>query len=272
MIYNAVANNGKMMKPYLVNSVKEMGIEIKTFHPQVLVEKICSDENLGKLKDCMLDVVETEHGTAHTLKTALYSFAGKTGTAVTALDNRGYNKGNKIYQSAFIGFFPFDKPQYTIAVVIQNSNESKLAYGGVVSGPVFREVADKIYAANRYNEPLFKSPVISDNTAYNYYGLKNDVNMILGVLQIPYLDSATAGYWRSVNITENKATLNAINNPSAQSAIMPKVVGLGLKDAVYELENYGLKVVALGRGKVMYQSLPVGANFIKGQTINIQLN
>ena len=146
MVYNAVANNGKMMQPYLVNSIIEMGREIKSFTPKVLVDKICSDETLGKIKACLMAVVQEEHGTGHALRTDVYSFAGKTGTAVTAMDNRGYNKGNKIYQSAFIGYFPANDPKYSIAVVIQNGNESKLAYGGVVSGPVFREVADKIYA------------------------------------------------------------------------------------------------------------------------------
>ena len=272
MVYNAVANNGKMMKPYLVNSVREMGVDVKTFSPKILIEKICSDETLGKLKACMLDVVESEHGTAHSLKTGMYSFAGKTGTAVTALDNKGYNKANKIYQSAFIGFFPLEKPKYTIAVVIQNTNESKLAYGGVVSGPVFREVADKIYASNISNFPRFQPTAVADSSTYNYYGLKNDINKILSVLNLSYLDSAAAGYWRSINLHENRAWLNAINNPSPQSSITPKVVGLGLKDAVYMLENYGLKVTAGGRGKVIYQSLKDGTAFTKGQTINIQLN
>ena len=272
MVYNAVANNGRMMKPYLVNSVRELGVDVKTFSPKVLVEKICSDETLGKLKSCMLDVVESEHGTAHSLQTSMYSFSGKTGTAVTALDNKGYNKANKIYQSAFIGYFPSDKPKYTIAVVIQNTNESKLAYGGVVAGPVFREVADKIFASNLSNQEFFKSPTISDSSTYNYYGLKNDVNKILSVLNMPYLDSVAAGFWRSINMYDNKVILNAMNNPSAQSALTPKVVGLGLKDAVYMLENYGLKVTAAGRGKVIYQSLAEGTPFTKGETINIQLN
>ena len=89
---------------------------------------------------------------------------------------------------------------------------------------------------------------------------------------MPYLDSAAAGYWRAINMYDNKVILNAINNSSAQSAVMPKVVGLGLKDAVYMLENYGLKVTAGGRGKVIYQSLQEGTSFTKGQTINIQLN
>ena len=271
MVYNAVANNGRMMKPYLVNAVRDMGVDVKIFSPKVLVDKICSDATLGKLKACMLDVVESEHGTAHNLKTEMYSFAGKTGTAVTALDNRGYNKANKIYQSSFIGFFPLDKPQYSIAVVIQNGNESKLAYGGVVSAPVFREVADKIYATNIANSPLFHATAAPDSSAYNYYGLKNDINKILAVLNMPYLDSAVAGYWRSVNMYDNKVVLNAVNNTAVQSVI-PRVVGLGLKDAVYMLENYGLKVIAAGRGKVIYQSLQEGTPFTKGQAINIQLN
>lgn len=89
---------------------------------------------------------------------------------------------------------------------------------------------------------------------------------------MPYLDSAAAGYWRSINIYDNKVILNAMNSSSAQQTIMPKVLGLGLKDAVYMLENYGLKVTAGGRGKVIYQSLQEGSPFAKGQTINIQLN
>jgi cell division protein FtsI (penicillin-binding protein 3) len=71
MVYNAVANNGKMMKPYLVNSIRQMGIEVKSFSPTVLVEKICSDETLGKLKGCLLEVVQSEHGTAHKLKNSI---------------------------------------------------------------------------------------------------------------------------------------------------------------------------------------------------------
>ncbi|MBA2250827.1 MAG: transpeptidase family protein [Chitinophagaceae bacterium] len=272
MVYNAVANHGRMMKPYLVNAVREMGVEIKTFKPQVLVEKICSDETLGKLKDCMLDVVESAHGTANKLKTPLYSFAGKTGTAVTAMDNRGYNKASKIYQSAFIGFFPFDKPMYTIAVVIQNSSESKLAYGGVVSGPVFREVADKIYACDLANQPYYTATRERDSLPYNYYGIKADISKILSAFDLPYTDSASAGYWRNVYMYNDNTTLTQAYDPARLNGKVPKVVGMGLKDAVCLLENMGLHVVASGRGKVMYQSIIADANYLKGQTINIQLN
>ncbi|MBC7423635.1 MAG: penicillin-binding protein 2, partial [Ferruginibacter sp.] len=146
MLYNAVANNGKMMKPYLVNAIREYGSDIKTVHPQVVVQKICSDETLAQLQECLRAVVDSAHGTGHKiLFDSAYGIAGKTGTAVTALNNKGYNKGNKIYQASFIGYFPSNQPKYTMAVVIQNSNESKLVYGADVSGTVFKEISDRIY-------------------------------------------------------------------------------------------------------------------------------
>ncbi len=272
MLYNAVANNGTMMKPYLVNAIKEMGVEIKSFHPTVLVEKICSDETLAKLKDCLLAVVENEHGTAHKLKSDVYRFAGKTGTAVTAMDNRGYNKSNKIYQSSFIGYFPADNPQYSIAVVIQNTSESKLAYGGVVSAPVFREVADRIYASKFSSEPFDKMQNKIDSNTYMAYGLKPDLNTIINVFRYVSVDSATSGRWRTMALKGQQTELNDAHNISSFSKKVPDVKGLGLKDAVYLLENMGMKVVASGRGKVFHQSLPQDTEFSNGQSINIQLN
>jgi cell division protein FtsI (penicillin-binding protein 3) len=271
MVYNAVANNGKMMQPYLVNSINEMGIEIKSFKPKVLVDKICTDETLGKLKDCLMAVVKNEHGTGHPLETNVYSFAGKTGTAVTAMDNRGYNKRNKIYQSAFMGYFPTDNPKYSIAVVIQNGNDSKLAYGGVVSGPVFREVADKIYAQKIGNEPLSQLQSGTDSSALKFFGLKTDLNKILNTFSYSSSDSAIGGSWRSTVLNSNYAELNSVYNTTNPVKI-PDVIGFGLKDAVYLLENMGLKVEAKGKGKVIYQSLVQNADFHKGQSINLQLN
>ena len=273
MVYNAVANNGKMMQPYLVNSINEMGIEIKSFKPKVLVDKICNDETLGKVKSCLMAVVQNEHGTGHALETNVYNFAGKTGTAVTAMDNRGYNKGNKIYQSAFIGYFPADNPKYSIAVVIQNSNESKLAYGGVVSGPVFREVADKIYAEKIGNEPLNQLQNGTDSSVLKFYGLKTDLDKILNTFSYSSADSSTTGSWRSTVLSNGYAQSNSVYNSMATSQNkVPDVTGLGLKDAVYLLENMGLKVEAKGRGKVVYQSLAQNTDFHKGQSINLQLN
>lgn len=269
MVYNAIANNGTMMQPYLVNSINEMGEEIQTFKPKVLVDKICDEQTLGKLKDCLLAVVETPHGTGHALQSNIYEFAGKTGTAVTAMDNRGYNKIAKIYQSAFIGYFPANNPEYSIAVVIQNSSESKHVYGASVSAPVFREVADRIYATRVADKP-FIMQLQPDNNVYQFYGLKKDLNKIFDVFKYKETDSAT-GNWRTTILHDGNAKLMADNVATASTKV-PDVKGMGLKDAIYLLENMGLKVSATGRGKVVYQSLAQNTDFSKGQQIKIQLN
>jgi len=273
MLYNAVANNGRMMKPYLVSAVKEYGVEVKSIQPQVLVDKICSDETLAQLRECLLAVVDSVHGTAHKiLYNNVYSIAGKTGTAVTALNNKGYNKGNKIYQASFIGYFPAAQPKYSIAVVIQNSRESKMVYGADVSGAVFREISDKIYG--RYlSAQQFNVAAATDSLGHNYYGMKSELHSIFTTLNLPVRDSGVSGYWRSLQLKNNTATLNTPQNATANSAaITPNVVGMGLKDAVYLLENMGLKVAVTGRGRVMNQSLAAGTAFKKAQTISLMLN
>jgi cell division protein FtsI (penicillin-binding protein 3) len=269
MVYNAVANNGVMMKPYLVNSITERGFKVKTFEPKVLVKQICSPETLGKLKSCLLEVVESEHGTAHRLKSEVYSFAGKTGTAVTALDNKGYNKANKIYQSSFIGYFPADKPRYSIAVVIQNGSESRLAYGGVVSAPVFKEVADRIYAYDIKDHNRFNTPIMYDSINYSYHGFKTDIASLLNIFKFNTIDSTTGGKWRTLSVYNDNSIIRSTSSPKNN---IPDVVGMGLKDAIYILENKGLKVSTKGKGKVIYQSLAANSIVNKGQVIALQLN
>jgi cell division protein FtsI (penicillin-binding protein 3) len=272
MLYNAVANSGKMMKPYLVSAIKRYGVEVKTMNPEVLVEKICSDETLTQLKECLLAVVEDSHGTARSIKDSAYQIAGKTGTAVTALDNKGYNKGNKIYQASFIGYFPADQPKYTMAVVIQNSKESRKIYGADVSGTVFKEISDRIYGSYLSTRKYIAANK-ADSSMYNYYGMKNELNSIFSSLNLPYTDSGTSGFWRSIQMKNNFMILNAapVSN-STSGSVVPGVVGMGLKDAVYLLENMGLKVDATGRGRVINQSLSAGTNFMKNQKITLLLN
>ena len=270
MVYNAIANNGKMMKPYLVNAVREYGKDIKTFEPQVLVEKICSDSTLIQLKECMEAVVDSVHGTAHKIKDSLYNIAGKTGTAVTALDNKGYNKENKIYQASFIGFFPAEKPVYTIAVVIQNSHDSKLIYGADVAGTVFKEVSDRIFAHFLARE---KSTITrtTDSSTHAFFGMRNDLQSIYDFLKLSFADSAkTGGQWRYVSTKNNTAVWTA--NADAATAAIPNVKGMGLKDAVYLLENDGLKVIVTGRGKVISQLPAAGSIFKKDQVVSLVLN
>ena len=273
MVYNAVANNGKMMRPYLVNAIRDYGVDIKKIEPEVLVEKICSDEVIAQAKECLRAVVDSAHGTGHRiLHDSTYSISGKTGTAVTALDNRGYNKGNKIYQASFMGFFPSEKPMYSMAVVIQNSNESRLIYGADVSGRVFKEISDRIYA-RFISKPSFKKNITPDTTTlYKYYGTRTDLQSIFNFLNISYKDSVASGSWREMSLKKNVAGLNTPAQALTQASVTPNVKGMGLKDAVYLLENKGLVAVVSGKGRVVSQSVPAGTNFIKGQKIILMLN
>ncbi|RYY49773.1 MAG: PASTA domain-containing protein, partial [Chitinophagaceae bacterium] len=272
MLYNAVANNGKMMRPYLVNSIRDYGIDIKTFEPEIVESKICSEETLLQAKECLRAVVDSVHGTGHKiLFDSVYSISGKTGTAVTALDNRGYNKGNKIYQASFIGYFPSEQPKYSIAVVIQNTRESKKIYGADVSGVVFKEIADKIYG-RFIGSTNFGKASTTDSLAYNSLGMKNDLHSIFSFMNISYKDSAQGGYWRMAQLQNNRAAMNLPAYTSAQGKQMPSVVGMGLKDAIYLLENKGLAVEVKGRGRVVDQSLSAGLAFNKGQKVQLLLN
>ncbi len=272
MLYNAIANNGKMMKPYLVSSVLDYGTVVKSIKPEVLIENICSQKTLSQLKECLLEVVENPHGTARKIKDSIYKIAGKTGTAVTALDNKGYNKGNKIYQASFIGYFPANEPKYTMAVVIQNTRESKLVYGADVSGTVFKEVSDRIYG--RYlSTNTYVVDSEKDSSQYNFYGTKKNLVSIFSYLKMPYNDNASKGDLKLSGMKNNFSVLSTPLNSSALSgSVTPNVVGMGLKDAVYLLENAGLIVAAKGRGKVMNQSVIAGSNFKKGQNISLILN
>ena len=272
MLYNAVANNGKMMKPYLVNEIKELGTTVKTFSPEVLVDKIVSDESIAQAKECLKAVVDSAHGTGHkVLYDTLYSIAGKTGTAVTALDNKGYNKGNKIYQASFIGYFPSDKPVYSMAVVIQNSKRSKKYYGADVAGSVFKKISDQIY--NRFlSKRVDNRNVKPDSTAAVYYGMKSDLHSIFNGLNMPYSDAVNNGTWRAANVVNNKAGLQNPNQIMTPASVVPDVKGMGLKDALYLLENKGLVTIVSGKGKVVSQNILPGSNFKKGQKIILMLN
>lgn len=272
MLYNAIANNGKMMQPYLVSAIRDYGVDIQKIAPKVLIEKICSNETLAQVKECLRSVVDSAHGTGHkVLFDSLYSISGKTGTAVTALDNKGYNKGNKIYQASFIGYFPSQQPKFTMAVVIQNSQQSKLFYGADVSGRVFKEISDHIYGRYINNNNYIKN-IIPDTTVNSTLGIKVDLDAICNYMRIYYNDITNAGFWRSLRLQNNKANLGQPLEMMTANSITPNVTGMGLKDAVYLLENKGLGVSVTGHGKVINQSLLPGTSFTKGQKIALLLN
>ncbi len=265
MLYNAVANNGKMLKPYLVNTVVEKGKVVKQIEPVVVNEKICSEETLKQLNECLRGVC-TE-GTATSLfKKAPYTVAGKTGTALVADGNRGY--ADKIYQSSFAGFFPAENPQYTIVVVVKNKPHAAKFYGAAVAGPVFKEISDRLYTLYvKQNDTYYTATSQKDTGWFQYAGNTNEVKQVFSKLKMNYATPAKETDVVSVISQNGKAALYNINVTQKQ---MPSLKGLALKDAVAICENIGLKVAVNGRGKVINQSVQAGSSIAKGQMITIE--
>ncbi len=266
-LYNAVANNGVMMKPYLVNEISQDGISYKKFEPVVVNDSICSASTLKSLKECLEGVML--EGTGVSLQSHQYKIAGKTGTALVANGKRGY--ADKIYQSSFAGYFPADNPQYSIIVVIKNKPHALFFYGAAVAGPVFKEIADKIYAlkVTRTNELQYSNFNRNDSVFYNYAGYTKDIKKVAAQLQMPVTETTgTSNYSRMYK----QGTGSVVSTQNISSKVMPSLAGMGLKDAVYLCENLGLKVTISGKGKVAAQSIVAGQGIRRGQSITIQLS
>jgi cell division protein FtsI (penicillin-binding protein 3) len=269
-LYNAVANNGRMMKPYLVSALQESGITVKENKPTVLIEKICSETTLKQLQDCLYAVCNsTDEGAtgAKLFKNSFYKVAGKTGTALVANGSHGY--AEHIYQSSFVGYFPANAPKYTCIVVIKNKPFSKVYYGAAVSGPVFKELADKLMSANP--DPTVLPALVKDSARFYYAGLTRDIKQVQQTLNVSYTDSAGKNEWSRLYASAS-GSRPVLGRQIVSRQIVPDVKGMGLKDALYLLESMDLHVSVNGSGKVKTQSMEPGSALVKKATIAIQLN
>jgi len=266
-LYNAIANDGKMMKPYLVNRLQSNGQTVKEFEPEVLNEKI-ADENVIKAARTCMQAVITEGTGKKVFGNALYSLGGKTGTAHVAGKDVDYDDG--IYQASFAGFFPFDKPQYSCIVVIKTKAHPKKHMGGEVAAPVFREIADKLYALHTQPSPVLMAGLKKDSSLFYWAGQTDAVKQVLNTLNVAFVDSAGSQRWSS--IYSNNGASPVVSARSVTKNVVPDVKGMGLKDALYLLESMKLKVVARGKGRVISQSIEAGKQAGKGATVIIELS
>ena len=267
-LYNAIANNGVMMRPYLVNSIQEEGKIIKSISPKVYNAQLCKPNTIRDLRIALEGVCI--NGTGKLLfKNSLYKVAGKTGTALVANGNKGYDEG--IYQSSFAGYFPADNPQYTVVVIIKNKPHAASFYGASVAGPVFKEIADRLYSTYIQNK-LDIAPVftVKDSSLFNYSVSKISLQTITKQLSIPYQDSSLASNnW--IQLEGKGKNLKAATQIISDTT-MPNMTGMKLQDALWLCEKKGLQVKCVGKGKVVKQSIAQGEVSIKGQQIQIDLN
>ncbi|MBT8190567.1 MAG: transpeptidase family protein [Bacteroidia bacterium] len=255
--YNSVANDGTMMKPYLVKEIYEDGKRIKRIEPQVVKQSIASPSTVMKARRMLEGVAES--GTAQRLKVKNTSFAGKTGT--TRL-NYWKTTSRKEYNASFAGYFPVDNPQYSAIVVVYNPKGAY--YGSQVAGPVFRNIVQRL-AGLEYKEVQTDTdtelPVLKAHSGY-----KKDYTKVLEYIGLGYDDK---GKNRWVMLESDSESLEIEDKKILKKSI-PDVKGMGLRDAVYVLESLGLEVEHSGMGKVYRQSIKTGT-VINGQTIKIYL-
>ncbi|MBG6236420.1 cell division protein FtsI (penicillin-binding protein 3) [Pedobacter sp. CAN_A7] len=261
--YNAVANNGKYVAPIFVKEVRRLGNPIEQFQARVINEQIASKETIRKAQDLLEGVFL--NGTGKSLASPHYRIAGKTGTAQVADGNRGY-RAKRQYQSSFCGYFPADKPKYSLMVTI---NDPKgLYYAALVAGPPFREIADRIYASdmqmyNEVTERLVGNTVQPAAKA----GQTKEIKKVYQSFGIKALYAAKSPYFNSVD-TSNGLVYQEYKEVKG---LMPNVNGMGLKDALYLVGNAGLKARVKGSGKVVSQSIPAGSKIGKGLSVQIEL-
>lgn len=266
--YNAIANDGKMVKPRFVTEVRQSGKLVKQYDTEVINNSICSKKTIKMAKEMLEGVVDD--GTGRNLKNSRYKIAGKTGTAQIANAKYGYRYDSKVsHQASFVGYFPADNPKYTCIVVV-NAPTQNVYYGNLVAGPIFKEVADKVYASSiqihdelnkREHQAISRIPYAKDG----YY---DDLAKVYSELNISTSKAEVNPKWAKVATGEKEVN---IYRKKVASIYVPDVTGMSIKDALYILENQGMNVRFTGNGVVKAQSVSPGEKVIKGEKIILEL-
>lgn len=263
-LYNGVANDGKLIAPLFVKEIRHLGNTIEKFEARVINKQMASKEAISKVR-AMLEGVMIQ-GTGKRLASPLYTSGGKTGTAQMADGSRGY--GARRYQSSFAGYFPADNPKYSMIVVIRNPRNGY--YGGSVAGPVFKELADMVYANDLQLHGTFanrKVNVAGSKTPLTLKGSKEASTKVYEALGFNSFNWNTIAQGGDTS----KSGVPFVET-SIKEGVVPSVLGMGLLDAVYTMENAGFKTQIFGKGKVTSQSLLAGEKLKMGTPVSIQLN
>lgn len=264
-LYNGVANNGKLIAPLFVKEIRHLGNTVERFEARVINKQMASPEAISKMRG-MLEGVMIE-GTGKRLRSPLYTAGGKTGTAQMADNSRGY--GARRYQSSFAGYFPADNPRYSMIVVIRNPRNGY--YGGSVAGPVFKELADMVYANDLKLHGTFASRKVNTagmRTPLTLNGSKEASTKVYQALGF------NPQNWNVISQGDSAVAQRGFPfvEVSIKEGIVPNVKGMGLVDAIYTMENAGFKTKVVGKGKVIAQSLAPGQRLKIGSNVSLELN
>jgi len=259
--YNAIANGGIMMKPMFINEIRSMNQTLESFDPVVINEKIASKKTIAILQQMLEGVVM--RGTAKNIRNNSYTIAGKTGTAQIAQNNQGYNKSN--YLASFVGYFPASNPKFSCIVVINDPSE-KNYYGSIVAAPVFKNIADKIFANNI---DLIEDVNLTQKTSRPrpHTGYQSDYTIIFNEMGVP----TTKQNSEYVVCLSAQDTIN-FGARRIKPNTIPNLVGMTAKDALYLLEEAGLRCKISGKGIVIKQSAAAGTKIKKNMLVSLTLS
>lgn len=261
--FNAIANNGKMVRPMFTKSIMHNGNVVKEFSTEVVKQSICSDKTLAIIKSMLLGVVE--QGTGKAVYSDIVRIAGKTGTAQIATGGVYRTSGHQV---AFCGYFPADEPKYSCIVVIRRP---RIGYpsGGTMPGGVVKSIAEKIYASHMsFDVREMEVDSLAVRLPRAKGGSLKALENVLDKLDIDMDADSLETKWVRAETDSLSVKLRDVN---IREGLVPSVVGMGAKDAVFLLENAGLKVSLSGLGRVASQSISAGQRAVKGQTVSLTL-
>ena len=273
--YNAIANNGKMINPLLVKEIRKDGDVVKEFKAKVMRDKICSANTLQQIKTALEGVVWSQtHATAKAAQSPYVRIAGKTGTAQISQGSVGYTGKGKTHQVSFCGYFPADNPQYTCLCVIRKPGPGHYPSGGRMAGSVVKNIAEKTMAIKGIRS---MEDVVSDS-AFTYThptfkrGLYEPLYDACKILKIDLYDSPdpskTEKTWTRVALNNDTLSTKKI---TVKRNLTPSVVGMGARDAIYAIEQTGMKAQISGVGRVVSQSMEPGTTPVKGRIVYLEL-
>jgi cell division protein FtsI (penicillin-binding protein 3) len=250
-----------MMKPYIVDAILEYGKVTTQYSPTVIDASICSQSTIDAAKILLEGVVL--RGTAQALKNNACRIGGKTGTA-QIYQNNSYNK--EALRAMFAGFFPIDNPKYSCIVMVENARQAG-THGAEVSAPVFKAIADRIYATNLSLTENTKPASTYKTRIQIKAGNRSNTERTLENMHYAYTTTDDAE-WITPTMTDNKLQLN---RTAATTTKVPNVQGMGLQDALYLMETRGIRTTASGKGKVATQSVAAGTNITKVRHVHLVL-
>jgi cell division protein FtsI (penicillin-binding protein 3) len=273
-LYNAIANDGKMVRPRFEKEIQRNGKTVKTYSTEIIAEQIVKPSTLRKAKQMLEGVVQ--NGTGKGLNITAFKVGGKTGTAqIAKAGKKGYGvAGNRDYQASFVGYFPADKPLYTCIVII-NSPSNGIYYGGLVAGPVFKEIAEKVYSSSvDFIDPINNRQNILTKIPTTVKTQNDEMMLASKALKIQTKSSVSENGYVSRNQNDSTSiSLQSVNLESQlRKGIVPNLNGLSAKDALFLLENSGFHVKLYGIGSVKKQSIEAGQRYNKGDKITLILS